>query len=104
MRTSFNKEPDGTKNRYTEIRLFLSSGDGSPIVMKTNGSVSNSAYRRAGKGVFTAGDVNSDGERPHHRYSEFASSGGSKRVGSWSIWGRRLDWLVNHDERRQRAI
>ena len=47
VRTSFNKELDGTKNRYTEIRLFLSSGDGSPIVMKTNGSVSSSAYRRS---------------------------------------------------------
>ena len=35
--------------------------------MKTNGSVSSSAYRRAGKGVFV-GDKQRL-ERPHHRYS-----------------------------------
>ena len=81
VRTSFNKEPDGTKNRYTEIRLFLKAL-AMVVELKTNGSVSSSAYRRAGKGVFAAGDVNNDGLSDLIiDIQEFASSGGSKAGG-----------------------
>ena len=96
-----NNKTDGSNDRYSELRFYLSAGGYSqamPIVLKTNHSSSSRNSRVVGQNMFVSGDFNGDGLTDVALSNHKISSGAGSSAGGFLVYlgqAPATDWYLS---------